>query len=481
MTTVAAVDIGATSGRVMVARIDDAGPVLTQAVRFANHPQQVDGRWVWDIQALHRQVQAGVALAREQGAQAWGIDTWAVDYGVLDDGELTGPVRAYRDPGHQAGMAIVDARIPWAEHYRIAGIQRMPINTVYQIAAEDPQRLVAGTRFLMVPDLLGYLATGCLAADVTNASSTALVDPHTRQWAPEVLDALGLEASCFLATDEPGIIRGEARQVGGLPLIGVATHDTASAFVGAPVRDREQALILSLGTWALIGAEVVGAVPTDRARELNLTHELGVDGTVRLLRNVCGMWLLEECRRTWASMDGAEPGIPDLLAAAAAAKPFAAIVDVDHPDLATPGQGPDTIARHLVGTWEGGRGSVVRVILESMVARIAERARQVDDYLGSDRPVLHVVGGASRIAMVMQWLADATGKEVIAGPVEATALGNAAVQWRTLGAVESLAQARSLIAALPELRSFEPGGNQAAWQEFGSRIAPDGAAGHLRR
>ncbi len=473
MTTVAAVDIGATSGRVMVARIDDAGPLLTQAARFANHPQQVEGRWVWDMQALHRQVQAGVALAREQGAQAWGIDTWAVDYGVLDGGALTGPVRAYRDPGHQAGMAIVDARIPWAEHYRIAGIQRMPINTVYQIAAEDPQRLVAGTRFLMVPDLLGYLATGCLAADVTNASSTALVDPRTRQWAPEVLDALGLEASCFLATDEPGIIRGEARQVGGLPLIGVATHDTASAFVGAPVRDREQALILSLGTWALIGAEVVGAVPTDRARELNLTHELGADGTVRLLRNVCGMWLLEECRRTWASMDGAEPGIPDLLAAAAAAQPFAAILDVDHPDLAAPGQGPDTIARHLVGTWEGGRGSVVRVILESMVARIAERARQVDNYLGSDRPVLHVVGGASRMDMVMQWLADATGKEVIAGPVEATALGNAAVQWRTLGAVESLAQARSLIAALPELRSYEPGGNQAAWQEFGSRIAPD--------
>jgi rhamnulokinase len=470
MSTVAAVDIGATSGRVMVASLTDAGPVLNEAARFPNHPHQSSGRWAWDIDALHREVTAGVARAAQLGARAWGIDTWAVDYGVLRSGSLVGPVRAYRDPGHEAGMAIVDARIPWSELYRITGIQRMPINTVYQIAADDPQRLIAGATFLMVPDLLAHLATGCLATDVTNASSTGLVDPRTRQWAPAVIEALGLERTCFLDTDEPGQVRGETGSVGGLPLIGVATHDTASAFAGAPVRDREQALILSLGTWALIGAEVVGAVPDDRARAMNVTHELGVDGTVRLLRNVSGMWLLEECRRAWTRADGVEPDIPALLSAAAEAAAFAAILDVDAADLAAPGQDPSTVERHLVGQWDGSRGSVVRVILESVVARIAQRVRQIDELLGGERPILHVVGGASRMDMVMQWLADATGKQVLAGPVEATALGNAAVQWRTLGAVSSLDEARSLIAGLPEIRAFEPIGNHASWQEYGSRL-----------
>jgi rhamnulokinase len=470
MDTVAAVDIGATSGRVMVARIGDSGPVLSEAARFANHPQQVDGRWVWDIRTLHREVTAGLEHARALGASAWGIDTWAVDYAVLRAGEITGPVYAYRDPGHAAGMALVDAQIDWPTLYGITGIQRMPINTVYQIAADTPQRLVPGSTFLMVPDVLTYLATGSLVTDITNASSTGLVDPRTRQWAPEVFAALGLEGSCFLEPDEPGQVRGETFEVGGLPLIGVATHDTASAFAGAPVRDRDQALILSLGTWALIGAEVIGAVPNEQARVMNLTHELGVDGTVRVLRNVCGMWLLEECRRAWARQDGAEPQVPALLQAAAAAPALATIFDVDAPELAAPGQTPESIERHLVGRWDGSRGSVVRTILESLVWRIAERAHQVEEHLGTSRPILHVVGGASRMDMVMQWLADATGKQVIAGPVEATALGNAAVQWRTLGAVDSLAQARTLIAGLPEIRSFAPVGNHQDWQEFGTRL-----------
>ena len=336
------------------------------------------------------------------------------------------------------------------------------------IAADDPQRLVAGSTFLMVPDLLAYLATGCIATDVTNASSTGLVDPRTRTWAPAVFEALGLEPSCFLDPDEPGGVRGES--AGGLPLIGVATHDTASAFAGAPLRDRRDALILSLGTWALIGAEVVGAVPDDRARVLNVTHELGIDGTVRLLRNVSGMWLFEECRRAWAQEDGSEPDVPTLLHAAAAAPPFAAILDVDAPELISPGQGPHTIEPHLVGRWDGSRGSIVRVILESVVARIAERAAQIDELLGVQRQVLHVVGGASRNGMVMQWLADATGKRVLAGPVEATALGNAAVQWRTLGVVSSLDEARLLISGMPEIRAFEPAADQGAWQAYRSRL-----------
>lgn len=470
MTKVAAVDIGATSGRVMLAGLTDTGPTLQEVRRFPNQPREQNGRWAWDIGALRDEVRAGTLAARDLGAMSLGIDTWAVDYGVVRDGTIIGPVGAYRDPRHAAGIGIVDARIDWSVLYAATGIQRMPINTIYQIAMDDPQRLTAGSTFLMVPDLLTWIFTGAMATDVTNASSTGMVDPRTRQWSDAVLDALGVDRACFLATDEPGTIRGAFDGLSDLPLIGVATHDTASAFAGAPIEDRDTALILSLGTWALIGAETVDAVPDARAEALNVTHELGVDGTVRLLRNVCGMWLLEECRRHWAAQDGFEPDVPLLLRAAADAPAFAAAFDVDAPGLAAPGQGPHTIERHLVGAWDGSRGAVVRAILESMVARIAVRAHEIAGLLGGRRATLHVVGGASRMDMVMQWLADATGMRVVAGPVEATALGNAAVQWRALGAVSGLAQARAAIATLPEIRVFEPVGNHASWQEFAGRL-----------
>lgn len=473
MTKVAAVDIGATSGRVMVAELSGAGIRLEQVTRFANRPQLRDGAWVWDAEGLYRDVLDGVATARYRGGLAsCGIDTWAIDYGVVRDGELVGPVRAYRDPRHEAGVRRVENVLPWPDLYGIAGIQFMPINTIYQIAADDPQRIVPGATFLMVPDLLTWWATGTMATDVTNASSTGMLDARSRQWSPVVLDALGVPSSAFLAPDEPGAVRGEMRGAGvaGLPFIGVATHDTASAFVGTPIRDRDSALVISLGTWALIGAEVIGAEPSAAARDVNVTHELGVDGTVRVLRNVCGMWLLEECRRVWAGQDGAEPDIVALLAAADRAPALASLFDVDAPDLAAPGQGPDTISPHLDRPWDGSRGAVVRAILESLVLRLARRAREIESLLGTPRDRIHVVGGASRMEMVMQWLADATGKQVVAGPVEATALGNAVVQWRTLGAVASLEEARAILAALPEIRTYDPSGDRAMWDAAAARI-----------
>lgn len=473
MTRVAAVDIGATSGRVVLAELGKSGPRVDVLARFANDLRLVDGTWTWDVAALHEAVGDGIAIAADRGVESWGIDTWAVDYGVVHDGQLVGPVRSYRDPRNDVGRALVHERIAWERLYELSGIQDMPINTVYQIAADDPQRLVEGSTFLLVPDLLTYWATGTLATDVTNASSTGMLDVRTRTWSPEILDVLDVAPSAFLAPDEPGAIRGASRDPrhGGLPLIGVATHDTASAFVGAPVLDRSRSLILSLGTWALIGAEATGLEPTEDSRRLNVTHELGVDGTVRFLRNVCGMWLLEECRRSWAAGDGNEPSVPVLLAAAEEAPAFAAVFDVDAPALAAPGQSPDTIARHLVGSWAGTRGSIVRTILESLVVRLAERAEQIDSLLGGPRPVLHVVGGASRMGLLMQWLADATGKQVVAGPVEATALGNAVVQWRTMGAVDDLDDARRRIALMPEIATYEARGDREPWMRLRARLA----------
>ncbi len=472
MTTVAAVDVGATSGRVMVARLQDDAVAIAEASRFPNRPRQQGGRWTWDVGALSMSVEDGLRHAVRSGAAAWGIDTWAVDYGVLRDGRLVGPVYCYRDPRHAEGVARVDAAIPWEELYTLTGTQFMAINTIYQLAAEDAPRLREGSTFLMVPDLLSHWATGALATDVTNASSTGMVDVRTRQWSAPVLGALGLPASAFLPLDEPGSVRGESRQPGlnGIPLIGVATHDTASAFVGTPIADRDAALIVSLGTWALVGAESAGALPTEEARAINVTHELGVDGTVRVLRNVTGMWLLEECRRHWASQDGVEPRIETLLDAAERAEPMKAVLDVDDPELAVPGQGPQTIERHLVGRWDGSRGAVVRTLLESLVVRLAERSREIERLLRTPRDTIHVVGGASRMALLMQWLADATGKAVVAGPVEATALGNAAVQWRSLGAVASIAEARARVARMPEITVYEPRGDRAVWDALAARL-----------
>ena len=473
MTKVAAVDIGATSGRVVVAELGADGPTLDVLARFPNVLARADDAWTWDIRTLYDGMLVGLAQAAAAGARSFGIDTWAIDYGVVRDGALVGPVRAYRDPRHERGIAVVRRRLAWERQYAITGIQDMPINTIYQVAAEEPQRIVDGTTFLMVPDLLSYWATGALATDVTNASSTAMVDVRTRQWSSEVLDALDVPPSAFLAPDEPGSVRGVATDpsLSGLTLIGVATHDTASAFVGTPLEDRDAALVLSLGTWALIGAEVIGAEPTSASMALNVTHELGVDGTVRVLRNVSGMWLLEECRRAWGLLDGVEPPVPDLLVAAERAPAFAAVFDVDGPDLTQPGQGPDTIAPHLVGRWDGSRGAVVRVILESLVVRLAQRAAEIEALLGTPRPVLHVVGGASRMAPLMQWLADATGKTVVAGPVEATALGNAIVQWRTMGAVADLSDARLQVSVMPEITRYPPRGARQPWRDLAVRLS----------
>ena len=476
MTRVAAVDIGATSGRVVLADIGPAGPTLEVVARFPNVLRQAAEAWTWDIDALYAAMIEGLAAAIPAAPVSWGIDTWAIDYGVVRDGTLVGPVRAYRDPRHAIGVMAVRERMSWERQYEITGIQDMPINTIYQVAADQPQRITDGSTFLMVPDLLSYWATGVPGCDITNASSTGMVDVRTRDWSPEVLSMLGVPASAFLRPDEPGSIRGPAFAAGlsALPLVGVATHDTASAFAGTPIQDRDDALILSLGTWALIGAEVVGAMPTDASRALNVTHELGVDGTVRLLRNVSGMWLLEECRRWWTEQDGVEPTVPDLLAAAERAPAFSAVFDVDTQDLGHPGQSPQTIARHLVGTWDESRGSVVRTILESLVVRLAQRASEIDSLMGGPRPVLHVVGGASRMTLLMQWLADATGKTVVAGPVEATALGNAVVQWRTMGAVADLSEARRLIAGMPEIRTYEPRSDARRWAELAERLATTG-------
>lgn len=471
MSTVAAVDIGASSGRVFLATLDGGIPTMEETHRFRNSPIEDGGRWVWPIDELISQIQVGLKCAHDLGAESCGIDTWAVDYAVIDpDGARVGPVFAYRDPHHAQGIARVRSRVSWDEQYRISGIQDMPINSIYQIAAENPTRVDAAHRLLLVPDYVTYRLTGVIGAEVTNASSTSLVDPRTRTWSDALTSALDLPASFLPEIHEPGRDLGESRGPGALRVISVATHDTASAFAGTPLRDRDEALVVSLGTWALVGYETTDANPNAATEAINLTHELGVDRTVRCLRNVPGMWLFEECRRTWEQQDGAVVDAGKLLAAAAESRPFAAIVDIDQPSLAAPGQSPERVMTYLAGRIPVSRGQVVRALMDSLVARLASHVRLIEQVSGRQRPTIHIVGGASRIDFLMQAVADATDKPVVAGPVEAASLGNAAVQWCAGGVFSGIAEVRGAIARMPEIRRFEPEGDREVWREFAGRL-----------
>jgi rhamnulokinase len=447
MTRIAAVDIGATSGRVLV--FERTGDTLTvdEVHRFPNHPVEAGGRWTWDIVALWDNVVAGLRAAHARGSlDSWGVDTWGVDYAVVTpDGSALGPMYAYRDANHVRGVELADAKLSWADQYAVAGVQRLPFNTIYQLLAErEPERLFSGD-VLLVPDLLMCLATGVRGTELTNASTMALIDARSREFSAALLERLQLEHVHFPPLQSPGMRRG-LTQVAGLPptpVVTVATHDTASAFAAVPMHDASTAAVLSLGTWALIGTELAEPVLTADACAANFTNEIGVENTVRFLKNITGMWLFEECRREWAEIDGREIPVPELLELAATAGSISARIDPDDPRWASPNFGADALAASAEGGVVESRGELVRCILESLAACVAHHMGTLARLTGRSFEVLHVVGGGSRIDLMMQLLANATQLPVIAGPVEATALGNAGVQFIANGDFANIAEFRS--------------------------------------
>ncbi len=460
MSRVAAVDIGATSGRVFVFSSDERPLIGTEVHRFPNHPVEIDGRWTWDIDALWQHVVQGLAKACATGPiDSWGVDTWAVDYGlVAADGALVGPVYAYRDPQHSQGISIADSRLSWEEQYAIAGIQRLPFNTVNQLLAETDTSRFLHAFVLLVPDLLMFRATGTLATELTNASSTGLVDARTREFSAPLMHALGLEGVRFPPLVRTGSVRGETKVAGlpAMPVISVATHDTASAFIAVPMQDTNHAAVLSLGTWALIGTELTSPVLGDAAREANFTNEIGVDDTVRFLKNITGMWLFEECRREWSEADGRDVTVVELLDSARLAGESEARIDPDDARWAAPGFGVTALADSASEPTPRSRGEIVRCILQSIADRVAAELQVLQRLSDRSFTVLHVVGGGSRIDMMMQLLADATGIDVEAGPVEATALGNAGVQFIANGDVAGVAALRAWLGQVVPVTRYQP-------------------------
>ena len=462
---VAAVDLGATSGRVMIGRVGDGSLGLELVSRFPNGPvERADGLH-WDFAALVEHVLDGLADAvrREPAIESVGIDSWAVDYGLIaGDGLLAEPFH-YRDDRTARGVDEVHELVPFAELYTRNGLQFLPFNTLYQYRVDV--RLTDADTALLIPDLLAFLLTGARVAERTNASTTGLLGVHDGEWDTELAERLGIRSSMLPPLVDPGTVVGRLRpeiaaRIGAdLPVIAVGSHDTASAVVAVPMTTSNAAYI-SCGTWGLVGVELTEPVLTDAAREANFTHELGVDGRYRFLHNVTGLWLLSETVRAWEAEDGTSIDLPELLAAAAAVDDESPLFDANDPSLGAPGDMPARIAELLRTQGAAvpvGRAAFARSIVESIALAFADAVQTAATLSGRELDGIHLVGGGSQNVLLCQATADRTGLPVLAGPVEATALGNVLVQARALGAAPSTLEGlRTLVAASHVPVRFDP-------------------------
>src|SRR3954471_13321225 len=477
----AAVDLGASSGRVMLGRVGPDGSdmlELTEVARFRNGGVRLPDGLYWDVLGLYIDVMAGVRAAARRATSSGGrlaglaVDSWAVDYGLVrPDGQMQGNPRHYRDSRAEAVVDDVHAKVDAARLYEITGLQFLPFNTLYQFAADqhrDPHALEDGVQALLVPDLLGYWLTGIRAAEETNASTTGLMDARTGDWSPELVQALGLPAGLLPDVVAAGRVLGnltpEVRAELGaehdLTVTTVGSHDTASAVVGVPA-DTSRFGYISCGTWGLVGVELDAPVLTEESRRANFTNERGVDGTIRYLRNVMGLWLLSESLRAW-NLRGLDLDLTDLLVAAAALPPGGPLIDPDDPVFLPPGDMPARIVRASQRTDRpipepGDPEVVVRCILDSLAEAFARAVLEAEQLSGHDVDVVHLVGGGSQNALLSHLPAAAAGKPVVAGPVEATALGNLLVQARTHGVLSGdLTALRARVRAATRLHRYDP-------------------------
>ncbi len=466
-----AIDIGASSGRVVAGVLAQDGLHLEVVHRFPNRATEVGGHLRWDLSGLFAEVLTGLAAlaVRHPEVRSVGIDTWAVDYGLLDaEGRLLAEPVAYRDDRTAPFIDLVHRRVDPARLYAVTGLQFLPFNTLYQLSAERQGPLwPRAVHALLLPDLLAYWLTGEQRTEATNASTTGLLDASTRSWSTELLEALGLPLDLFPPLVQPGETLGallpEVVARTGLDpattVVAVGSHDTASAVVGVPAHGRSFAYVSS-GTWSLVGLELDTPVLTPASRDANFTNEGGVDGRTRYLRNEGGLWLLQESLRTWTE-EGHGVDQDVLLAAAAALPAGGPTFDVDNPDLIAPGGMPARIRQAVAATGQSlpdDPAAIARSILDSLAVAYAETVAEAAALAGRDVDVVHVVGGGSQNALLCQLTADLSGRRVLSGPVEATALGNLAVQARAAGLLPAdLESLRATLRRGLDLQSYAPG------------------------
>ncbi|MFM7035197.1 MAG: rhamnulokinase family protein [Planctomycetia bacterium] len=479
-----AVDLGASGGRVVSGAFDGRLLELEEIHRFENFPVPMGGQLVWDFVRLWHEVMAGMRAAASRHGHSVatiGADTWGVDFSFLtaEDALLANPV-CYRDARTRGMLAAAEAIVPRAEIFASTGLQFMEINSLYQLLAlrhKQPSILKAADRMLMIPDLVHWLLSGERSNERTNASTTQCFDPRSGDWSRSLLDRFGIPLHVFGPIAEPGTDLGALRAdvaaetgLRGVRVVLPGTHDTASAVAAVPADEppspRPDWCYVSLGTWALVGAELDRPLVTPECLARNFTNEAGIGGTTRLLKNVCGLWLVQQCRSAWQRA-GKEWTWDQLTSLAAEARPLATLIDPNHPSLVAPSNMPEAIRALAKSAGEPvpeSTAAVVRTALESVAAAVRRTLVELNELLGRRVARVHVVGGGVKNRLLCQMIADATGRPVVAGPVEATAIGNVLVQLVARGGSVDLRQVRQIVRDSFELVQYEPR-DAARWND----------------
>ena len=459
----AAVDLGGSSGRVTVGQIKDSKILLTEVHRFKHEPVQSEAGLFWDWQFIVDQVIIGLNAAFDLGPiTSVGIDSWAVDYGIINKkGEVIGAPHCYRDGRTDGLMAKLKAELGVEYIYSRTGIQFIFFNTMYQLVAEKSSAIyLDADKFLMVPDLLNYLLCGAISTEITNAATTQLLNVHTRDWDWEMIEKLGIKKEIFPKINKPGqqmgVINGFGR-LDGIKVISVGSHDTASAVAGTPLPASGDSAYISSGTWSLVGLELKNPVTDKKAMEFNITNEMGVEDRIRFIKNVAGMWLLEESLDYWAQSGQIYTAAQ--LAKEAALLPKGAVIDANDPRFEKPGAMPERIAALCKQTNQKipqTPAEYARCIFDSLADAYVKVLDQLQQAAGVKVNSINIVGGGSANKLLNQLTATATGKTVYAGPVEATVLGNIITQMQASGEIKSLEQARELIKLSTAQEVYQP-------------------------
>jgi len=466
-----AVDLGAESGRVMLSSIADGHLELQEAHRFANGPVEQNGTLRWEFDRLFCEIKTGLkkAVAQAKGEiAAIGVDSWGVDYGLIDgEGKLVEKPLNYRDPRNPAMMDKAYEMMPRRQIYECTGLQFMPINSLYQLMAHrylDSDVLAKARRLIFFGDLVSYFLCGEIYAEYTIASTSQMMNMRDGSWSKEIFDKLDLPLEIMPNVVKPGTVVGELSEeirdeigCGAIPIVAVASHDTASAVAAVPARSDRWGYISS-GTWSLMGLEVPEAIINDTTFKYSFTNEGGVENTIRLLKNIMGLWLVQQCKKQWAK-EGTDLDYGRITEMARQAKPFSALMDPDYAEFLTPGDMPARINAYLEKQGESpitDKGQMVRVILENLALKYRLVLERLEEVTGDKLEVLHIVGGGIKNELLCEFTANATGKRVVTGPVEATGIGNVLMQARAVGQVQNLAEARKVVSNSFDLKEYEP-------------------------
>ena len=466
---VLAFDFGASSGRAIIGCFDGDKITLEEVHRFSNDPVSVGGTVYWDVLRLFYEIKQGIVKAKIAGGfDSIGIDTWGVDFGLIDsEGKLMENPVHYRDARTVGLVDEAFKTMPKEKLYGITGIQFMELNTLFQLISLKkyrPWMLERADKMLFMPDLLAYMLTGKMCAEYSIASTSQLIDLETKSWSEEILDAFGIKKSLFAPLVKPGTVLGELSKeiceecgVDPVPVISVCGHDTQSAITSVPCEDGDFAF-LSSGTWSLFGTELDKPIVNETSMNINITNEGGFDGSTGFLKNIIGLWLIQESRRQW-KREGEEYSYADLEKLALAAEPFKCFIDPDAPEFVPHGNIPERVrefcrrtGQHVPQTV----GEVMRCIYESLAMKYRLTFEKLRECTKRDYPVIHVIGGGTKDGLLCQMTANSCDRTVKAGPIEATVMGNVAVQLMSDGSVENIGQARKIVADSSELKTFEP-------------------------